>query len=204
MKRVQNIKKETNNPYLNLYTFDAINKKGNSHPYHIASRKQEEDLTMRTHDDAPDAVVIYSVYGETSYDHVVMVKQYRYAIDDFIYEFPAGLIDAGESAMEATIREMKEETGLTFTPADAASDLFRGCYSSVGMTDECIATSYGYATGTPNTNHLEENEDLSVILVDKKEARRILKEENLSIKASYLLLHFLNSDPKDPFGFLMV
>ena len=44
--------------------------------------------------------------------------------------------------------------------------------------------------------------DLSVELVDKNEAKRILIEENLSVKAYYLLLHFIQSDPSDPFAFL--
>lgn len=48
----------------------------------------------------------------------------------------------------------------------------------------------------------EPNEDLSVELVDKNEAKRILREENLSVKAYYLLLHFIQSDPSDPFAFL--
>ena len=149
----------------------------------------------------PDGVVIYSLFGEKA-DHLIMVRQFRYPLNDYIYELPAGLIDPGESIKETAIREMKEETGLTFTPAEFDDFLSRPHFSSAGMTDETNCTVYGISTGMPNLDHLEPNEDLSVELVDKNEAKRILREENLSVKAYYLLLHFIQSDSSDPFAFL--
>ena len=56
----------------------------------------------------PDGVVIYSLFGEKA-DQLIMVKQFRYPLNDYIYELPAGLIDPGESIKETAIREMKEE-----------------------------------------------------------------------------------------------
>ena len=60
-------------------------------------------------------MVIYSLYGEAQ-DKVVLIRQYRYSIDDYVYEFPAGLVERGEDYRETAVREMKEETGLTFSP----------------------------------------------------------------------------------------
>ena len=42
---------------------------------------------------------------------VVVVKQYRHGLDDFTIETPGGLIDRGETPMEAAGRELLEETG---------------------------------------------------------------------------------------------
>ena len=44
-------------------------------------------------------------------DRVVLVRQYRYAIGGYIYEFPAGLVESNEEFHEGAVREMYEETG---------------------------------------------------------------------------------------------
>lgn len=201
MSKVNKITPLTNVRFLNLYELEAENKYGETHPYYVASRKKEDRMMAATKHAVADGTIIYSVFGEKR-DRVIMIRQFRYPLNDYIYEFPAGLIDPGESAKETAIREMKEETGLNFTPTYCEDYLHRPHFSSAGMTDETNCTVYGYADGRPNLDHLEPNEDLSVHLVDKKEARRILKEENLSVKAYYLLLLFLQSDPEDPFAFL--
>lgn len=203
MSKVNNIKKLTNTKFLNLFELEVENKLGTTHPYFISSRKDETSMIAATGTTNGDGVLIYSLFGEQN-DKVIMVRQFRYAINDYIYEFPAGLIDPGETATETAVREMKEETGLDFTPFPCESFLNRPHFSSVGMTDEANSNIYGFAKGTPNLDLLEPNEDLSIEIVDKEEARRILKEEYLSVKAYYLLLHFIQSDPTKPFAFLEI
>lgn len=44
--------------------------------------------------------------------HVLLVEQYRHGVDDFTWELPAGLIDAGETPESAAARELLEETGF--------------------------------------------------------------------------------------------
>ena len=139
----------------------------------------------------PDGVVIYSLFGEKA-DHLIMVRQFRYPLNDYIYELPAGLIDPGESIKETAIREMKEETGLTFTPAEFDDFLSRPHFSSAGMTDETNCTVYGISTGMPNLDHLEPNEDLSVELVDKNEAKRIFKRRKSFCESLLSLITFLS------------
>lgn len=46
-------------------------------------------------------------------DHVILIRQYRYSIDRWIWEAPAGSIDAGENPQDAARRECEEEIGLT-------------------------------------------------------------------------------------------
>ena len=69
------------------------------------------------------------------------------------------------------------------------------------MTDESCATVYGRCTGTPTTAHQEESEDIQVVLADRAEAKRILREEPVAIMCAYQLMHF-TSGTGDPLDFI--
>lgn len=47
----------------------------------------------------------------TEDDHILMVRQYRYAVGEYLLELPAGVVDPGESPVEAARRELIEEVG---------------------------------------------------------------------------------------------
>jgi len=44
--------------------------------------------------------------------HLYLIKQYRYPLDGYIWEIPAGTLEEGESPEECARRELEEETGL--------------------------------------------------------------------------------------------
>lgn len=200
MKKIEKIEQLTQNRYLNLYEVTGKNKKNNPFEYFVASRaKTIKDMKITTRNNQPDGVIIYTLYGKRK-EQVVLVKQYRTSIDDYIYEFPAGLVDPGENYHQAAVRELKEETGLELEVLPVDSWYEKPYYTTIGMTDECCATVYGYATGEPNLKGLEENEELEIILADREEVLRILKEEKVAVVCSYMLMHFLND--REPFGFL--
>ena len=197
MERISAIKKLSDNRYLNLYELDAPYRDGNRAPYYVASRRKNVDtIKAATHDNRADGVILYGVYGENK-DKVVLIRQYRYPVDEYVYEFPAGLVEPDEDMLEAGIREMFEETGLAFTPVQTA----RPFYTSVGMTDESCGTIFGYCSGEPSTAHQEGSEDIQVVLADREECKRILKEENVAIMCAYMLMHFIASEG-DPLAFL--
>ena len=200
MERIRNIRKQTDNRFLNLYEMEVIHRDGKHAPYYLASRHGSVDtLKAVTHDSAPDGVILYGVYGENR-DRVVLVRQYRYPVGGYVYEFPAGLVEQGEELTQAAVREMYEETGLTFRPKEGGSNC-RPFFTTVGMTDECCGTVFGYCSGEPTNRHQESSEDIQVVLADRAECRRILKEENVAIMCAYMLMHFIASEG-DPLKFL--
>jgi len=202
MINVKKIEQLTQNKFVNLFHFSGENKKGHKSNYFVASRaKSEDELKAVTRKDTPDGVSIYALYGEKK-DKVVLIRQYRYPIDDFIYEFPAGLCEKGEDFKEAAIRELHEETGLVFTPLDVDPMFEKPRYTTVGMTDESVAKVYGYAEGNISDKYQESSEEIEVVIADKDEIRRILKEEKVAVTAAYQLMHFLSDD--EPFGFLKI
>ena len=200
MSEIKSIQQKTRNRFLNYYELEAVHRDGSVSPYYMASRaKDANHLKAVTRENKPDGVILYGVYGEAK-DRVVLIRQYRYPLGDYVYEFPAGLVEEGEDMGAAGIREMYEETGLVFTPVDA------GCYcrpffTTIGMTDESCGTVFGYCSGEPTSVHEEASEEIQVILADRAEARRILREENVAIMCAYMLMHFIASEG-DPLAFI--
>lgn len=202
MNRIKSIKKQTNNRFLNIYEAEALHRDGSTSPYFIASRApQIENLKISTQNNTPDGVIIYAVYGEQK-DKLVLIRQFRYPINDYIYEFPAGLVETGENMNACAIREMYEETGLQFQPVSVSEAYTKPYFTTIGMTDECCGTVYGYCTGLPTNHHQEVGEDIQIILADREECKRILKEEKVAIMCAYMLMHFIHTTDKDPLDFL--
>ena len=200
MGKILKIEKLAGTRFVSLYQIHATSVHQTPVSYYLASRTREtEELKVTTRENHPDGVVIYALYGPRQ-DRVVLIRQYRYTIGDYIYEFPAGLIEKGESPSSAAIREMREETGLTLTPACAPEAYQRPFYTTIGLTDESCATVYGYADGEISTQGEEDSEENEVVLVDRKEAARILKEENTALICAYHLMHFISDE--QPFRFL--
>ena len=128
--------------FLNFYHAIYENKKGEKRNWFIASRKNE--MAMRAQalegkEDKVDAVLIVARHEEK--DKLVLIKQYRVPLNDYLYELPAGLIDEGEDYKVSVSRELKEETGLDLIAIDEKASVGKA-YLSAGMTDESVALVY--------------------------------------------------------------
>lgn len=89
-------------------------------------------------------------------DRVLLVRQYRYAYGEELWEIPAGKLEAGEDPAVTAARELEEEAGLV---PEKMEHLFT-IYPTPGYTNEKI---YIYrASGVKKGNvHLDEGEFLS-------------------------------------------
>lgn len=202
MKKYTEIHKLSDNKFLNLFKLDALTDTGRKFDYFFVSRRKPENIKILTNDMKAEGVVIYPVWKDDT-DKIVLIRQYRYPVGDYLYELPAGLIDGDETPEEAAVREMKEETGLDFTVYDGGNNAYRRpFFMGAGFTDESCNAVFGYASGTIGRDDMEDTETIQVMIVDRKEAARILKEEKVSIRAAYLLMNFLHSDKEVPFAFL--
>lgn len=65
---------------------------------------------------------------------VVLIRQFRHAADDFIYEVPAGRLDPGEAPEVCARRELAEETGYGASSIERLTTI----YTTPGFTDERI------------------------------------------------------------------
>ena len=203
MASLEKVTQVTHNRFLNYFELGTLKRTGEPGTYYMASRAADvKDLDLVTGVNTPNGVVIFSLYGEKK-DRVVLVKQFRYPIAGFVYELPAGLIESGEDYREAAVREMREETGTVFHPLDVDPMFERPFYNTVGMTDESCNLVYGTCEGEVSNAGLEDTEELEVVLADRAEVVRILKEERVAANCAYMLMHFLR-ETEDPFAFLSV
>ncbi len=78
-----------------------------------------------------DTVLIIPILNDGK---ILMERQWRYPVDRYIYELPAGTVDKGEPPKSTAARELKEETGYT---AKSIKFLFKG-YPAPGLMDEMM------------------------------------------------------------------
>lgn len=190
--RIEELNPLAETQYLSLYDAKYINKGGKEKHWMIASRKSYSKLKSQyfnNEEEKIDAVIICALHKESN--RLVLIKQYRIPINDYVYELPAGLVDAGED-MEITLkRELKEETGLELI--DVIKNIgMEQVYVSTGMTDESVAFVYCLCQGNPSSEHLEEDEDIETILLTREEAKNLLKSKvKMDIKALMVLESFI-------------
>ena len=201
MKKINHIEKVTNNRFLNLYHMDVNDTKGNPFNYYFVSRNDTDNLKIKTRKLDPEGIVIYAVTEEEN-PRLVLIREYRYPLDDYIYALPAGLVDAGETPGEAAAREMLEETGYAFKEYVGGEAAFRRPFlMGPGFTDEASSAVFGYVDLANCRPELESSEDIEVILADKEMVREILRKEKVSLRGAYLMMQFLQMEA-EPFRFL--
>ena len=115
----------------------------------------------------------------TKDNKILMVKQYRYPMEEELLEIPAGKLDEGEAPFECAVRELSEETGCT---AGKFVD-FGAIYPSPGF---CRETLYLYLALDLRYGeiHLDDGEFLSVEAVGIDElVEKIMRNELTDAKS---------------------
>ncbi|MGL4990732.1 MAG: NUDIX hydrolase [Sarcina sp.] len=170
--------------FLKMYELNLINKNDKEKKYFVASRRKEDELACKTknHNKA-DAVMIVPITKE---DELIILKQFRPAINDYIYEFPAGLVDEGEDIEQAAIRELYEETNLKIVDSEI---ILKPSYTSVGMSDESVAVVKAIVEGDLSSENSEDDEEIEFIKIKKENAAEFIKNHNISIKTALMILN---------------
>jgi ADP-ribose pyrophosphatase len=183
--------------FLSLYDAQYNNKAGKEKHWIIASRKNIAKLRGQFFEglkETIDAVIIAALHKDSK--KLVLIRQFRVPLNDYVYELPAGLIDGNEEVESAVGRELKEETGLILV--DINHEKTKGkVYASAGMTDESVAMVYCTCEGTASSEYLEEDEDIETILVSQEEAKELVKRDiKIDIRAYLMLQGFAESGEK--------
>ena len=144
--------------------------------YEMISRNGDITDFEGLHGKMADAVVIIAT-DETG-EKILIDKEFRLAPGEWVYNFPAGLIDPGETPQESAKRELREETGLELYEID---DFIGTSYSAVGFSNETNVCVVGKARGEfhKSTSTLEE---IEAGWYTKAEVRELLKKAKFAAR----------------------
>lgn len=111
-----------------------------------------------------------NVMAITENEEMVMIRQYRHGTDSLMLEIPGGIVDEGESPIEAAERELLEETGYAGTKSAligrvAANPAFMTNYSSTVLITGCRRSG---------PTKLDEHEEIEVVLHPVSEIEEML------------------------------
>jgi ADP-ribose pyrophosphatase len=141
---------------------------------------REVTLEMVRH---PGSVVLLPMQDD---GRVVLIRQYRYSLDRWIWELPAGSLDAGEDPSAAAARECEEEIGLVPERVEFAG----AWYPTPGFCTE-VMNYYRLSglrerrPGEPSA-HKDEDEDIRVHVFTLDEARAMVRRgEIVDLKTAW-------------------
>ncbi len=114
----------------------------------------------------PPAVVVFPLVNR---NEILLVRQFRYAVDDFLWELPAGSVEKGETNIQAAGRELEEETGYR---AETLSPL-GSFYSAPGFTDERMHLVLASQL-TKTRPHPDEDEEIEAHVISRQKVYAML------------------------------
>jgi ADP-ribose pyrophosphatase len=119
----------------------------------------------------PGSVVVLPVLPDR---RIVLIRQYRYATKQFLWELVAGRIDAGENPRQAAARELIEETGYRAKKFRVFLDVF----PTPGFLEErmWILLAEGLTLGTAEP---EEDEKITVKAYTRAELEKMIRDGKL-------------------------
>lgn len=129
------------------------------------------------------------VLALTADNQLILVKQYRKAIERAIYEIPAGKLEAGEEDQleAAALRELEEETGYTATKLTLLADF----YSAIGFCNERIRL---FATDqlikVDNPRPMDEDEVIELAFVSLEEALAMIETGDICDAKTLLAIQY--------------
>ena len=125
----ESIEKIHQGKFITRYDIHYKTVSGKPKTYEMISRNPDITGLKDMLEKKPHAVVM--IMHDCTGQKLLLCKEYRMAVGESIYNFPAGLIDPGETYEEAAARELREETGLSLMRID---EVWKPSYSAVGFS----------------------------------------------------------------------
>lgn len=179
--------------WINKYVLHYRLPDGRPHSYEAVSRKGPADFEAQLRrlgerkSPCADAVAMVPILPDGS---ILLIREFRFPLNSWCVSFPAGLVDKGETLLEAARRELSEETGCRPRPdlgEFAVQPLPLAGFSSTGMSEESVRVVIVFAepAGVPHPN---DGELIRPFVLRRDQIRAFLNENKLPLGARCQLL----------------
>jgi len=129
--------------------------------------RDPQKLVTRELVEHPGAVVIVPYAGK---DHLLLIKQFRYAARGDLWEIPAGTLEKGEAPLACAKRELEEETGFLARKWTFLTRFF----PAPGISNE-LMTLYRAENLSPGKKNLDHDEWIEHEIFSVREAKRMIR-----------------------------
>ena len=174
--KFKGVRKIHQGKFITRYDLEYETEDGNEKIYEMISRSPE----IKSFDDLcssrADAVVM--IIHDENGEKLLLNREYRMATGQWIINFPAGLIDPGETADIAAQRELHEETGLRLLHID---EVWKESYSAIGFSNEKTIVVIGTASGEIGQSD-SDVEEIEARWYTKEEIRKLIITDNFAAR----------------------
>jgi ADP-ribose pyrophosphatase len=118
-------------------------------------------------------------------DRCKLIRQYRYAIDDYILEAPAGALEKDENPLAAAGRELIEETGFAAQIIEPKGFII----TTPGYTDEKIFLYEAHGLSPSREFEKDEDEVIEVLDIPVKDLNRMIDDGSIADAKTICLIH---------------
>ena len=185
--KIVDIKRTYQGKYLSYYLVYYHLSDGTLKEYEMVSRDHNLTIDKVGNGDIKGVgLVIFSL----DKSQVLLQKEFRLATNKWIVTFPAGLIDQGETPTDASIRELKEETGLDLVEV---IDILPPCFTCQGFCDELMTIVIATASGKIIPSN-DPSEEILPKWYTKEEVKKLFQENAyMSVRTQMFLWQWVNN-----------
>ena len=170
--KFESIKKITEGKFFHYYIAKYINRYNEVKNYELVSRQADlEEKGLGVHEADAVGMVVFNC----DKSKILLCKEFRLACNEWVYNFPGGLIDEEESPREALARELREETGLWLVDV---IDMLPSAVTAVGVSNEAVVTYVVTADGELRDSWFA-NEEIKSAWYTKEEVLELIKSGQL-------------------------